>query len=448
MATVTNRSRPTPSDLGRRRTYRAILLYGLAAALLLAMVWAAAGPVGATPPLVLAAFGVALIALGPERLGLGLLLVAFFTAPFYKGLALIGPAITLTDVSLVLGFALLLPRLLDGRLRISPLWLGGTSTVLFLGAVASLMSDRPMESFTTLVQWGLCILLLPIAMVALRPSPRLIDRFAWFYVLGHVFDTVYAVTTQNPADGRYLGLTPHPNYFAEAGMMSVALLLHLSGRTRHRLLWWACVGTALLSVYLSGGRAATLVIVGLLLLVPVVERTALAGYMWAFGLAVAAISAQFLVRVSDSSSSIGRLAGGSGADAATQEREEGLRAGLERFWDSPLLGSGLIDLAEVHNNFVEVAIATGIGGVIAYLVTLVALARPLFGRSEMRRLCYTVVAYAAFGLTTPSLTDRTIWLAVALSFAVFAGHATEPREKPDQVPPHRRRPAHPLEETP
>lgn len=440
MATATNPSPPTRSEGrrqlpgGRGRTTRLAALYAGAALFLLLLVGLAAGSVGFGLPLVIALFVTLLICLGPERLGLLLLGLAFFTGPFYKAYPVLGPAVTVTDVALVAGFVLLLPRLVRGRLHLAPLYTSSAAAVLAIGAVASLMSAAPRPSFITLGQWGFCIVLLPIALMALRLRHQVLDRLAWTYVAGHVFDTVYAVATNASADGRYLGLTPHPNFFAEAGMMSVALLLHLYHRTSLKVVWWAAMGASMASVYLSGGRAATLVVIGLILLVPLVDRSALAGYFIAFAGACAAILVEVLLRVSSDSSSLGRLAGGGGADGATEARERGLQEGWDRFWSSPLSGSGLINLAEVHNNFLEIAIATGILGLFAYVLMLFTLARSLTGSSPMRRLSYTVLAYVAFGLTTPSFTDRTIWLAVALSFAVFRGYREELPLDPEERP--------------
>lgn len=404
-------------------------LHAVATGLLLVLVWIAVGR-GVTPlslgiSVGAAGFTAALVVLTPKRLGIALLAVAFFTAPFYKGLTLVG-AVTLTDLCLVLGFTLLLPTLATNRLELSPLYLWSATAVLLIGTLSSVMSARPIESLVTLVQWGVCIVLLPVALVALGPSHRLIDRFAWAFVAGHVFDTVWAVGLTAPEDGRYAGLTPHSNYFAEAGMMSTALLLHLFRRTTNRWVWWASLVVSVSSVYLSGGRAATLVLAGLLVLIPIVERTAAAGYFTALGGAVGAVALGHLISVSDDSSSLGRLAGEGGATVSDRARGAGFDEGMERFWEAPFFGSGLIDLSVVHNNFLEVGIAIGILGLFAYCTMMLALLRPLFGHSEMRRLCYAVIAYIGFGLTTPSLTDRTIWMAVALSVVVFRGFPVEP----------------------
>ncbi len=408
---------------------RLAALDGVAAGLLLLLVWVAVGRGVSSLSLAIsvgaAGFTAAMVVLTPRRLGIALLAVAFFTAPFYKGLTLVG-AVTLTDLCLVLGFTLLLPTLATNRLELSPLYLWSAIAVLLIGTLSSILSAQPIESLVTLVQWGACIVLLPIALVALGPSHRLVDRFAWAFVAGHVFNTVWAVAFTAPADGRYAGLTPHSNYFAEAGMMSTALLLHLHQRTTNRWASWTCLLVSATSVYLSGGRAATVVLAGLLVLIPVVERTAAAGYFTALGGAVGVVSLGSLISVSDDSSSLGRLAGRGGATFADRARGAGFDEGIERFWEAPVLGSGLIDLSVVHNNFVEIGIATGILGLFAFCTMMLALLRPLFGHSEMRRLCYAVAAYIAFGLTTPSLTDRTIWMAVALSVVVFRGFSTEP----------------------
>ena len=99
----------------------------------------------------------------------------------------------------------------------------------------------------------------------------------------------------------------------------------------------------------------------------------------------------------------------------TPPRTLGLDEGVDRFLAHPIKGDGLVDLFDIHNNFLEVAVAIGIFGLAGYLLVLYAFARPIFGKGELRRLCYPVWGYIGFGATVPSLYDRSIWTVVALS---------------------------------
>ncbi len=60
-----------------------------------------------------------------------------------------------------------------------------------------------------------------------------------------------------------------------------------------------------------------------------------------------------------------------------------------------------MDLFDIHNNFVEVAVGIGVFGLAGYLLVLYAFAKPLFGHGEYRRLGYVVWGYIGFGATVP-----------------------------------------------
>src|SRR5688500_13350977 len=128
MATVTNRSQPTRSDRrprlphARSRTLQLVLLYVGAALFLLQLVWLASNPIGFILPVATALFLVLLITLGPERLGIGLVGVAFFLAPGGIGTVFqfAGPSVLITDLALLGGAFLLLPRLMQSSYRVAP----------------------------------------------------------------------------------------------------------------------------------------------------------------------------------------------------------------------------------------------------------------------------------------------------------------------------------------
>lgn len=361
--------------------------------------------------------------LGAERMGLLLLVCAFFTAPFYKGVAVpsTGSPITATDLLFVMAFSLLLPTLMKGRLQLPTLYFIGVGVVFATGLIASAASVEPTSSLIALTLWMMVMLGLPVAMGLLGPPGRLVDLMAAAFIAGHIFSTAYGVARGYIGQGRHYGLATHPNYFAEAGMLALALLLYLAYRHRDRwmLLIVPAAGICGVSVILSGSRAATLVVAVLVLMVPVVERSAVTGFILAILGALAFFMLPIVAGFTGTGSSIARLAGDDDISGrfSNQARSLHLEEGWDRFLGSPLLGSGLIErfLFEVHNNFLEVAIAIGIFGLAGYLMVLYSFARPLFSLGEYRRLCYGAWAYIGFGATVPGIYDRTIWSVMALS---------------------------------
>ncbi len=97
----------------------------------------ALGAIGAAVLVVLLAI------LGSEKLGLLLLLGAFFTAPMYKGVALTqGAPVTATDLLFLAAFGLLLPNLMRGRAHLPSLYFIGVGLVFATGLIASATSDQ------------------------------------------------------------------------------------------------------------------------------------------------------------------------------------------------------------------------------------------------------------------------------------------------------------------
>ena len=183
---------------------------------------------------------------------------------------------------------------------------------------------------------------------------------------------------------------------------------------------------SLVSLVLSGSRGATLAMAVVLVLVPIVERSG----VWAFlGLACAALAvalAPYLLTLGGEGGSLSRLACDSTASYSDSLREEALGEGWQRFLGNPFLGSGLdTSIGNYHNLYLEVALAVGVFGLLAYLVICYVLAVPLFGRHPMRRLCYLTWVFVVVGATFPGIVDRTI--AVPLAVAVLAA---VPRREP------------------
>lgn len=378
-----------------------------------------------------------LVALGAERMGIFLLIVAFFTAPMYKGLAPGGVPATPTDLCLVLGFALIAPRVLTNRVKVDPIYFGAGAFIAITVLFSAAISTSPGPSVTGGVYWIFAMSLLPLAIARWSPSYKLIDLLCWCYVVGHGVSTVLglALNTGAQAGGRWMGMTTHPNQYAGAAMLSFCLCLHLIHRVKPNHRWIpvvalaASVGTELM----SGSRGATIVMAVILLVLPIVERTAKLTALWLVLGASVVATLPYLVTHTSSIPAINRLTGGGSATGSDTARENGYAGGWRLFEHHPFFGVGLrpisqtgpsgsdpatLTLFNVHDNYLEVAATVGIFGLFAFLIALWALSRGLLGNHPMRRLCYTVLGYIGFGATIPSLYDRSIWVVVALAIVV------------------------------
>jgi hypothetical protein len=393
----------------------------------------------------LAALVCVLAVIGPEKTGVLVLMGGFFTAPWYKG-ASPSPAspVTATDLLLFFGFALLLPRVLTGKLRLPLVYWLGALIVLLAGMVASAASVDPRESYLSLFFWMVVLIGLPVAFSMWGPSLVVIDLLASSFVVGQIFSFVLGYLKGYVAQGRHAGMATHPNFFAEGGMLALALLIYLAYRHFGKsTLWTVAIAAAVVvcggTVYLSGSRAAIVVVAVLVLMIPVVERRALTTVVFAGAIALTIVALPLIADLAGRESAIGRLLGGGGASQSNTARTLGLDDGIDRFLANPFVGDGLVDLFDIHNNFVEVAVAIGIFGTFGYLMVLYAFARPILGRGELRRISYPVWAYIGFGATVPSLYDRSSWTCIGLSVVAMVEFERLRRQRheglaPDQEP--------------
>lgn len=364
--------------------------------------------------------------------------LAFVTAPVYKGIATSPDApVTPTDLLFVIGFVLLLPTMLRRKLRLPFTFLLGLLVVFVAGALGTLFSYAPIVSAISLVLWVAVMGGFPIFIAWWRPSMQVVTVLACCYVGGHMISTAYGLVSGPSEAGRYGGLASHYNYFAQAALFSFALLLFVLARTRtllERLMVFGAMAVCIYSIQLSGSRAALVVLAVLVLMIPVVERSALLGFVMASLGALALVLFSLLVNVAGEDSALGRLVGGGGSQYSDQAREMGRDAGLARFSDHPILGSGVVDLFDIHNNYLEVLVAAGIIGLVGYVGILYTLARPIVSELPSRRLCYSVWAYIGFGATIPGLYDRGVWSAVALAI-IPAMHWRDLNARTEEEPP-------------
>jgi hypothetical protein len=387
----------------------------------------------AVAALVIVAIGglAGLVVLGAARAGVLALILAFATAPMYRGLeGLTGGLATPTDIFVVIAFVLILPGVLSRRLQLPAAFVFGLVVVALTGLVASVISDQPLGSLFVLVQWIFYLGGLPILIAWWRPGTRTVVSLLWAYVVGQILSTAYALASGPVVGDRYQGLSHHTNAFGMAGMTAIAILMYLFAHHRGVQMQAIILSAAAvcgLSIVMSGSRAALAVAAVLVLIMPFIERSALSGFVLAVFGALALVAFPLLVQGGHGGSALTRLAGGGTAVTADQARTTALDEGLRRFWDAPVMGSGLVNVELYHDIFLEVAIGTGIFGLVGYLIVLYTLTRPLLSMHVHRRLCYLPLAWIGMGPALPGMWDRTMWVPIGL--AILATLKDDPGEE-------------------
>jgi O-antigen ligase len=257
---------------------------------------------------------------------------------------------------------------------------------------------------------------LPIFMMIWRPPTAAIVRFAAAYIVGTVFSVFYGLL-QGPVagDARYIGFTYHPNYLGLSCLLAATLVPYVVVMVSPGVRWifWLAGLISAYGVYLSGSRAALLVLIMIIAIYPFVERSIRAVGFVMLGVAgVLAFAGQLLQE--DGNSAIGRLFGGGTATGSDLDRKQKLSEAWQQFLDHPLLGNGFDGGLGSHNIYLQVAVAVGVFGLVGYLMILWSAIRPLFWKGPAHRLAYPVLAYAAIGPLTNTLWERLIWSVIAL----------------------------------
>jgi O-antigen ligase len=147
----------------------------------------------------------------------------------------------------------------------------------------------------------------------------------------------------------------------------------------------------------------------------------MAGYaiLIAGGLMVV-VGGVLLGAVGGSGSAIDRLKGDTTTAYSDNQRSSLLDTGFHQFLRKPLTGSGFsADPLASHNVYLEVAVAVGVVGLVAWCLILWSLVRPLFQTElERHRLSYPALAFALVALLTNSMWDRFIWAAIVLALLI------------------------------
>ncbi|WP_183101199.1 O-antigen ligase family protein [Nocardioides pelophilus] len=416
------------------------LAAGLAAAATQGLVFAAVTVVAAVYVAVLTTFGL-------RNTGIVAMVLAFGFAPMYRGAeGLTGGTVPPTDVFILLGILHLLPTFLGNRLKLPPVYVIGLLLTAVLSLVSVIVTGDLFNNAFYAGQWLFFIGALPIVIAWWRPHRTIVVWLLWAYLAGHLISTAKAITEGAVFANRYDGFTHHPNAFGLGGVTSIAIvlfLLHHHKDLRVRVLLLGVVAISLLSVSLSGSRAAIVVLAALVVLIPIVERSALMGVGLAVVGALGVLSIPFVIDASGEETALGRLAGGGTASGSDKIREAALEDGFARLWQSPILGSGFKDVEQYHNVYLEAAVAIGILGLACYLVVMFALARPLFTHHPLRRLTYIVWVFIGIAPTFPGLWDRTVWVPASLAALAMLTPETQNAPADPEVEPTRSQPVVP-----
>jgi O-antigen ligase len=386
------------------------------------------GSIAAIASIALAVGLVALVALGPHRLGT----VMMVTATFFGPMSSVRPVasvsvVTASDVFLLGGMTLLFPTLMRQRVRLPFTYQIGALLLVFAGVISSLLSDNPVVSLRYVGQLLVAVFVLPTFLAWWHPRLPVLIGLAWAYVGGQVVSSVVAL---GQGGSRAQGLTTHPNFFGLCCTLAFALGFFLLQHTGPVLTWVVIGLDALfvLGVSMSGSRAALLGVVLLSLAWVLIQRSALGGYTMAF-LGVAALAVgNWALGALPQGSALTRLKGDSTASVSDSHRQSLLQSGLHQFFQRPLSGNGFEQALQSHSIFLEVAVAGGLIGLIGYLLMIGALLKPLVDRANrLHALSYPVLAYALVGALSNSLWDRFIWTAAALGAVAMAHGEHEAR---------------------
>jgi len=424
------------SETARRVLGGAGVWMGCAAVLALLLLMATSSALLAVVALGFAVTLLLLVCLDLRQAGTLFVLFAMFLAPL-NDLRLGGSYITVSDVMFVVGFGILTPTVLNNRIRISAVFLLGLGVLLTMGAVASVASVNPVVSGGQVGRLIVGAFALPVFMMVWRPPPHVIVRFAGAYIFGTVFSVGYGLM-QGPVSGdaRYIGFTYHPNYLGLSCLLAASLVPYVTAKIapKYRWIFWGAAVIDAYGVWISGSRAA-LVVLGMLIVVyPFVERSIRAVGAVVLGVAtVLALSGR--IKEDDGNSALARLFGSGTATGSDLERQSILSAAWKQFQNHPLLGNGFDGGIGSHNIYLQVAVAVGVFGLIGYLLILWGALRVLFWDGVGHRLGYPVLAYAAIGPLTNTLWERMIWAVLALAFVADARppNQTKSEDAPDGV---------------
>ncbi|HUR17784.1 MAG TPA: O-antigen ligase family protein [Acidimicrobiales bacterium] len=391
---------------------------------------------------VIALTGVALAA-SSGRLAVAAWAVAAFTVPL-NGVRV--SILTLSDVLLIVAVAVTLPSLAaDSRTRTAGVSRGvfaGLGAIAFGGVIGTLFAADAGASLLTMSKFVLASAGSVLAVMLWAPSQERIRWFCHLWLLGAVFNAVWAIFIGRTPGARPAGLSTHPNHLAMVCVLGVglALGLALTGRRPLRGLALAALLPLSVALVLSGSRAA---VVGCAVVVPSVavlaRRVQLAiRALFAVGVFALAVLAGF-IRLPEETG-LRRIIGDPTTIASDAERAEHLSQSLDRLNDHPLTGEGFQFAQEAHNIYLQVAVAAGPLGVLGLFLIAGAMLRASRGGLHARAgpvsgdqallagLGGGYAGYLVAGAFQNVLWDRYLWFYVAAAVVLAQTAATETHE--------------------
>ncbi|MDN5746011.1 MAG: O-antigen ligase family protein, partial [Nocardioidaceae bacterium] len=302
-----------------------------------------------------------------------------------------------------------------------------------MGLIATPLAIDPVTSLIYLLTAVVALVAIPAAVVWMAPSNRLIWAMALAFGLGTAASTLYGLPGYVY---RNYGFTYHPVALAYTCMLTLALVpFLLTMKVRYR---WVVtppiVVVALVGLWTSGSRTGLVVLILLVVMVPVMERSL------RLGLAVAAAGVIALPTIltydptSGSTSALSRLFGSGGAQASDQTRISTIEDGLQQIQQNPLFGNGysVEHTYVIHNLYLQVFAAEGVIGLVGICLMLAALVIPLrTATAPQRALCYPAAAAILAGPFQPNMADHYLGLTLGLSLFAAVGVMNRRREKED-----------------
>lgn len=377
--------------------------------------------------------GLVLLAFGTEGVGIAMIFVCVALAPLDN----VRPGgldfITFSDLFLGLGFALLAPTIIGRHARVPKDYALGAMILIVASFLASAFGPDPTMSVFVMMRLLVAAIFLPTIFAWWQPSIRVIDWLAGAYIFGQIVSLAFALLSGPEFSNRYSGLSTHVNYFGQTGMLAFALCIYLFHHVRSGSRWIVVVAAGLCaySVVLSGSRAAAIVVIVLVLLYPIVERSAVKGVVVLLMTALAVPVASYALGLTGDNSPFSRFLGDKSTSVSDAERTESLNAGIDRWLAEPILGNGFSNAPlEAHNIYLQVAVVSGVIGLVGFLIIFWSLVRPLFDTNDnpLRRLCYATLGYAGIGMLTNSLWDRFTWIVLAMAFLANLNYVREQHE--------------------
>lgn len=352
-----------------------------------------------------------------DRLAAAVVTLGMFFAPMPKLEISLTPLVTLADVFFVMGFGMMLPRLLRTRVSGHGSFLTG-ALILTTGIFVSLAVHPGSGQSTTALRLLYALVVLAAMMLLWAPSRAQVSGLSLAYLGGTVVSVLYGLP--HGGGSRNLGLTLDPNGLGYTCLFSMALLpLLFEQRPRLRWVLWGGAAICVVGLWTGGSRGA-LIAAGIVFLVyTAVERSAVAAlFMW--GGAAAVLMLRSTISHTKGNNVLARLLGEGGATGATGQRQQALQTGLHQINDNPVFGAGFAAIRGAHNIYVQLAAAIGLPALVGLILILGGFALPIFNRRDpLRKIAYLAIAFIVLGPLSDSLYDTLGW--APLSMCVLLG---------------------------